>query len=84
MYANDEVIVREECYEEDVTKCKKVFISFVMFAIIACINHGLFICKYSEKKYLYTNTSTYVLFRFYQDKPDVIPTSRKGLAFETN
>jgi len=44
----------------------------------------VFICKYSEKKYLYTNTSTYVLFRFYQDKPDVIPTSRKGLAFETN
>ena len=43
MYANDEVIVREECYEEDVTKCKKVFISFVMFAIIACINHG---CSY--------------------------------------
>ena len=50
MYANDEVIVREECYEEDVTKCKKVFISFVMFAIIACINHGcsyvIFIYKY--------------------------------------
>jgi len=24
VYANDEVIVREECYQEDVTQCKLV------------------------------------------------------------